>query len=86
MCSARPTTYRSPGSTDGSRADLAASKGGVNRVEHSSRISTSGSGSGSTATTVMITIRPTSQNTITLRYGYRSASETSTDPPSSHGA
>ncbi len=52
----------------------------------SSSAITAGRGSPGIATRPMISMRPTSQNTITVRYGYRSASETSTDPPRSHGA
>jgi hypothetical protein len=34
----------------------------------------------------MITMRATSHQTMTFRQGYRSAIETMTEPPSSHGA
>ena len=85
---ATPVTYRSGPSTAGSVAERAASNGGVNSDESRSSASSAASGRlvPTAATTTMITIRATSHQTMTCRYGYRSATETSTDPPSSHGA
>ncbi len=85
---ATPVTYRSGPSTAGSVAERAASKGGVNRDASRSNASKAASGRLvlSAAMATMITMRAMSHQTMTWRYGYRSAIETSTDPPSSHGA
>src|SRR5690349_18554215 len=79
-------TYRSSGRTLATVADRAASNGGENIAEASSRTSTAGSGSATRATTAMIVMRARSQQIMTVRYGYRSAIETRTEPPSSQGA
>ncbi len=86
VCSAAvPSTYRSPSSMSGVTAAFAESNGGANMVAaNSSAISAPIGTCGSTMAATR-TVRAASQNTITERREYRSASSARNKPPITHG-